>query len=180
MQRPSEIAYSGNVYVMDSQSVTLASANASKTAVGTAKFINGFYNPVGSGFNARILRAVIATTSGTPAGAYFYNFLTGIVVNSTATGTIRPINPLQTLPSAVTPQTGVVLTGTASETTALIQLATLGGPAAIAAGAGIYSVVDDPIVPITVIPGMMFGLMALGAGTTHIVQSTLFWEEVGF
>lgn len=178
--RNSEQAYSGNVYVMDSDAVTLAAANATKSALATVKLINGFYNPVGSGFNARILRVVIATTSGTPGGPFFYNYLTGEVINSTAAGTIRSINPLQTVKSVMTAQTGVVLTVVSAATTALIQLATIGGPVAVAAGAGIYTVTDDPIAPIEVVPGMVFGLTCAAAGTTHIVQTTMYWEEVKF
>lgn len=180
MLRNSERAYSGNCFVLDSGAVTLASANATKSALGTAKLINGFYNPVGSGLNARILRIIVATTSGTAAGPFFYNFLTGKVINTSAAGTIRGANPLFVKPSIVMPLVNVTLTTAASDTDALLQLCTIGGPAAIASGAGIYTVVDEPVVPIEVVPGEVFGLMAAGAGTTHIVQSTIFWEEVGF
>lgn len=178
--RYDEAAYSGPIYVMDSDAVTLASANTTKGALGTAKLVNGFYNPVGSGVNARILRVSIATTSGTPAGPFFYNFLTGAVINSTVTGTIRALSPLQNIASKMNAQTGVTLTAVGTPTTALIQLAVIGGSAAVAAGAGLYGFTDVLDIPLEVVPGMIFGIMAVGAGSTHIVQTTMFWEEVNF
>src|SRR3954469_21105659 len=63
----------GRVFISDSDSVTLAAANATKSAMGTAKFINGFLNPAGSGKNVALWKTVIATVSGTPAGPFFYN-----------------------------------------------------------------------------------------------------------
>jgi hypothetical protein len=170
----------GRVFIMDSDSVTLAAANATKSAMGTAKFINGFLNPRNSGVNAVILIASIATVSGTPAGPFFYNFYP-IVGNlsSAVTGTIRSAFLASTATgSKMTPQTGVVLATTPADTTALTQLSTIGGPAAIAAGAGVYSVADEVAGRIIVPPGFLFGIMCAGAGTTHIVQSTLQWEEV--
>lgn len=50
--------------------------------------------------------------------------------------------------------------------------------AAIAAGAGNYSVFDDVAGSFIVSPGCFFGLMATAVGTSHIVGSTLQWEEI--
>lgn len=173
-----EQAFRGNVFVSDSDAVTLAAANTTKGALATVKLINGFFNPANSGKNAVILKASLATVSGTPAGPLFYNFLVDSTISSAATGTIRASLLGASYTSAMTAQTGVVLTNTAAATTALKQLAVLGGPAAIAAGAGNYSLVDDVGGSIIVPPGVIFGLTCVGAGTTHIVQTTLMWEEV--
>jgi hypothetical protein len=173
-----EQAYRGNLFVMDSDSVTLAAANASKTALATVKLINGFFNPSTSGKNAVILFASIATTSGTPGGPYFYNFLADSTINSAATGTIRSTNLGASYTSVMTAQTGVILANVGAATTALKQLGVIGGPAAVAAGAGLYTAIDEVAGRIIVPPGVVFGLTCLAAGTTHIVQSTLMWEEV--
>lgn len=172
--------YNGNLFCMDSDSVTLAAANATKGALATVKLINGFFNPLTSGKNAVIIACNIGTVSGTAAGPFYYNFLQDSTINSASTGTIR--SPYLTLSPALaslmTPQTGVVVTNAAGGTTALKQLALMGGPAAIAAGAGNYSNFDFVDGKIIVPPGVLFGVTCTGAGTTHIVQSTLMWEEV--
>jgi hypothetical protein len=166
-------------FYMDSDSVTLAAANATKSALATAKFINGFANPPGSGKYAVIWRARVATVSGTPAGPYFYNaYQYGTKVSSAVTGTIRNALTQQSVGSAMTPQTGVVLALLPADTTALAQLATMGGPAAVAAGAGLYDKDDLIDGAIIIPPGFLFGLMCAGAGTSHVVQSTMWWEEV--
>lgn len=173
-----DAAFYRRIYSIDSDSVTLAAANASKAALATAKFIVGFFNPWDSGKLAAILSATVATVSGTPGGPFFYNYFPGITPTNAATGTIRN-NYLGTVSgSGMVSETGVVLTVHGSSTAALIQMGTLGGPAAIAAGAGMYQVNDQPRGSIIVPPGTLFGVMCLAAGTTHVVQSTLTWEEV--
>lgn len=168
----------GRLFMLDSDSVTLAAANASKSAMGTAKFINGFYNPVGSGVNAELLLAMLASVSGTPGGPFFYNFyrLVG-TLTSTPTGTIRS-GILADGGSKMTPLVGVVLATTPADATVLKQCGLMGGPAAVAAGAGLYNAIDEIAGRLIVPPGYVFGLMCLAAGTTHVVQSTLSWEEV--
>src|SRR5579859_6014041 len=86
-----EMARRGELMVLDSDSITLAAAHSTKGAAATIKFLNGFYNPVGSGVVAEILYAKVATVSGTPAGGYFYNFQDmGTGIGATVpTGTVR-------------------------------------------------------------------------------------------
>lgn len=176
--RFTEQAYRGNIYFLDSDSVTLAAANATKGAMATIKLVNGFFNPLNSGKLACILRAHVATTSGTPAGAYFYNYISGLNMTNTVTGTAKPSYLGTSATSAMLGAVNVVLTATGGPTTALNQLGVLGGPAAIAAGAGLYDAIDEVGGCIIVPPGTIFGIAALGAGTSHIVQSTLVWEEI--
>lgn len=173
--RFAEAARRGKIMLIDSDSITLAAAFASKGAGGTIKFINGFYNPANSGVNCEILRSRVATVSGTPGGPFFYNFL-GAASTATPTGTVR--NALLGGGSSAVQALVNVAVAIGGATTAFSQLAVLGGPAAIAAGAGIYDAIDEPDGSIIVPPGTCFGITCLAAGTTHIVQSTLMWEEV--
>lgn len=173
-----EQSYRGNLFVMDSDAVTAASAHATKSAMGTAKFLNGFYNPANSGKNAVIVAANVATTSGTPGGPYFYNFFNLSPITSAKTGTIRSGLLGGAGASLMVPQTNVVLTASDADTAALSQLCVLGGPAAIAAGAGIYNAFDAVDGKIIVPPGSAFGICVAAAGTTHVTQSSLFWIEV--
>lgn len=182
------------IYLIDSQAVTLASANTTKGAMGTMKLVNGFYNPTTSSVNAIVLASRVATVSGTPAGPLFYNYLnigtSTVTLTNTTTGTIQK-NILTgdtnaQAGSQMLAQVNVTLTATGSPTTALTQLCTIGGPAAVAAGVGIYSSDEQGFtyVPpqeqgwVVVPPGCVFGITATGAGTTHIVQTTLWWREV--
>jgi hypothetical protein len=173
------------VFFIDSDSVTLAAANATKSAAGTIKLINGFYNPLGSGFDCHIISANVSTVSGTPAGPYFFNAQTlgAVSLTNAATGKIwagplNTINQGQTtfvLPNNQTifAEVNVALVRSDAATTAFSQVWTLGGPAAIAAGAGEYDCDKEIAGRIIVPPGCVFGITATGAGTTHIVQSTL-------
>jgi hypothetical protein len=166
------------VFSLDALNVTLAAANASAAALATAKFITGFYNPADSGKLALVLNAVVATVSGTPAGPFAYNYISGVVPTNAATGTIRSAYLGYSGGSGMVAEAGVVLTVSGGATTALTRLGTLGGPAAIATGAGVYHVADAVRGQIIVPPGTLFGIMCTAAGTTHIVDATLTWEEV--
>lgn len=173
-----EPTYRGGVYSLDSDSVTLAAANTTKGALGTIKLVNGFYNPVGSGKLACILAARVTSVSGTPAGGFFFNYITGITVNSATTGSVKSAYLGGSASSAMLAAVNVVLTALGAPTTAMVQLESIGGPAAIAAGAGEYDAFTPVDGRIIVPPGAVFGIAATGAGTTHIVQSTLVWEEI--
>lgn len=175
-----EGAVRGVVFTLDSDSVTLAAANATKGALATLKFINGFWNPPNSGKVCSILRATVATVSGTPAGPYFYNFIPNMsTVSSASTGTVRSMFLGSAAASIVRPQVNVALAVLPADTTTTgIQLGTLGGPSAVAATGVISSVAEEVAGAIIVPPGTLFGITCVGAGTSHVVQSTLVWEEV--
>lgn len=178
MPRFAEHALRSRLFVMDSDSVTLAAAHTTKGALATVKLINGFFNPLTSGKNAIILLSKIATVSGTPAGPFFYNFLVDSTINSASTGTIRNGRVDNPQASVLTPQTNVIVANAAAATTALKQLAVIGGPAAVAVAGNVESLVDPVDGMIVVPPGCLFGITCTGAGTTHIVQSTLAWIEL--
>lgn len=174
-----EATVSGRVFTMDSDAVTLAAANATKSALATVKLINGFFNPLTSGKNAVIIAAHVATTSGTPGGPYLWNTISGVTVNSAATGTIRSgLVGSSAYSSSMTAQTGVVVTVIGGATTNLTQYGVMGGPAAIAAGAGLYDAYEEVGGRIVVPPGTLFGLTCAAAGTSHVVQTSITWEEV--
>jgi hypothetical protein len=178
--RYSALCRNGNIYILDSDAVTLAAANTTKGAAATIKLINGFVNPFGSGVNAHILMVKSATVSGTPAGPLFYNAQSlpaGVSLSNAATGTIRSafINTIAgaATPNTITPEVNVVITRSDAATTAFTQIGVHGGPAAIAAGAGLYDDQDEVAGKMIVPPGTVFGLTAVGAGTTHVVQTTI-------
>ena len=170
--------YRGLCFSLDSDAVTAAAANATKGALATVKLVNGFANPQGGTKLAVITAITTATTSGTPGGPLFYNFLGGISVTSAATGTIRSNYLGGSSTSGMLPQVNVVVTVSGGATTALTQLGVHGGPAAIAAGAGLYGFTDYIDGKIIVGPGCVFGLTVVAAGTSHVIQSTIYWEEI--
>ena len=179
-----EQAYRGNLFILDSGAITLASTYTTASAAGTAKLICGIFNPTGSGKNVVVLGAMTCLISGTSTGEFVYNaqtFPAGVSVTVTASGgTIRSsvINTIAVGSASVcTPQNAVVITRSDAATTALTQIGTCGGTAAIAAGAGIYSVYDDVAGKIIIPPGTVFGISQIGAGT-GAAYGTLYWEEV--
>lgn len=173
--RYEDLALNGELFISDSDSVTMAAANTTKTALATAKFINGFFNPQNSGKNAIIQSVNCSVVSGTATGPFVFNFIQGVTATNTVTGTIR--NALLGGPSSgMTAETGVILTVSGGATTALVQCYTIGGPAASAVGAGIHSVTEDVAGKIVVPPGTLFGIMQVGAATA-VVQTTLTWRE---
>lgn len=174
-----EQTYRGNTFVLDSGSVTAVAATAAAQAMGTAKFLNGFFNPTNSGKNAVLIGASIATVSGTPGGPILYEVTAGAgTLTSASTGTIRSGLIGGAGKSLMTPQVMVTLTALDADTTALVQIGTAGGPAASAAGAGVNSVYDNIDGKIIIPPGYAFGLCDTATGTTHVLQTTLYWIEV--
>lgn len=174
-----EQTYRGNLFMLDSGSVTVIAANAAGQAMGTAKFLNGFFNPVASGKNAVIVGANVATVSGTPGGPILYEVSAGPgTITSASTGTIRSGMVGGAAKSLMTPQVMIALTALDADTTALVQIGTSGGPAASAVGAGVNSAYDFVDGKIIVPPGFAFGLCSTATGTTHVLQTTLYWIEM--
>lgn len=173
--------YRGGGYVIDSGAVTISSAHTTGGNAGTIKFVNGFVNPATSDKTISILYAVIATVSGTPAGPFYWNSFvlpTGVAVTSAVTGTVQASRVGATAGNIASPQVNVVVTLTAGATTAFNQFATIGGPAAVAAAGNIESVAELGAGRVTVPPGTVFGICATGAGTTHVVESSIYFEEL--
>jgi hypothetical protein len=173
-----EQAYRGQLFIQDSGSVTCIAATAAGQAMGTAKFLNGFVNPVNSGKNAVIIGVTCASVSGTPGGPLLYGASAAPgTFTQAATGTIRSALLGGAGSSLMKAATMVALVALDADTTATIQVGTAGGPAAIAAGAGVYSFYDDVAGKIIVPPGWAFGLVDTATGTSHVLQSTMYWIE---
>lgn len=173
-----EQAYRGNLFILDSGSQTCIAASAAGQNMGTAKFLNGFFNPTNSGKNAVLIGATVATVSGTPGGPLLYEVTAGAgTLTSASTGTIRSGMIGGAAKSLMTPQVMVTLVALDADTTALVQIGTAGGNSAIAAGAGVGSFYDDIAGKIIIPPGYAFGLCDTATGTTHVVQTTLYWIE---
>lgn len=177
--RYQEAAVRGALFSLSNVAYTIVAGNASAGALGTILFINGFFNPINSGKNAVILRHKFQTTSGTPGGPLVYNFYCGLNITSAATGTIRGgILSNSAASSSMIPQVAVIIAATPAATPAALVYGPADGPAAIAAGAGLYSGTDETAGSIVVPPGCVFGVAATATGTTQIVGDQLVWEEV--
>jgi hypothetical protein len=173
-------AFYGRLFSLSSGSQTIVAANASAGAAGTIAFINGFYNPIGSNVLAAVQRVAGASVSGTPGGPLLYNFLClPNRLTSAPTGTIRGgILGNSAAGSRMVPLVQVVVATLPADTSAFNEIGPAGGPAAIAAGAGNYGFVDNldgcDIVP----PGCAWGLTSTATGTTHVVRTRIWWEEL--
>lgn len=173
-----ETTVRGNMFSLDSGAQTMAAATVTGAAAGTAKFLNGIYNPMGSGKLAAIVMSRVVNISGTPGTYYSYNAQSGILTTtSAATGTIQSGLIGSTTTSAMTPLVMVVLSN-GGGTAAMQQFAIQGGPGNLSSGT--TNLCSDDMVDgrIIVPPGCLFGLMVGSAGTTWVLQSTLFWEEI--
>jgi hypothetical protein len=160
--------------------VTLAAANALGTAVpaaGAAQPILGLLNPASSGVNLVINKALVATLFGTPAGGFMFGFLPntqaalytgtqsnkGVKANTLTSSSLAVVLP------------NLAVTGT---TVQFVELKQLGGPAAVAAGAGVYTAFEEVAGDVIIPPGAVIGIFAVAAGTSHLVKASLQWAEV--
>lgn len=170
-----EQTYRGNVFSVSALAYTIvATTDISPLPANTGVPIVGVFNPVNSGKNASILYAAFTTTSGTPGGPLIWNVIPA-PAGITATG-VQPTNNFTFTAS------GSVMRGFSASaitgSSAGIPIGPMGGPAAIAAGAGNYTVTEEVAGRIIVPQGGFLGLAATAVGTTHIVSAWLIWEEV--
>ena len=179
--RYAEAAVNGNIFHATNTGVgiTLAAPNAIGAAVpvaGAAQPILGLVNPVNSGVYLIINRTKVLTLSGTPGGGFIFGIIsnqaaayTGVTTNrGTQASSLQPGGRAIVIPN-------LALTGTPAVVTELRQI---GGPAAVAAGAGVYTVDEETAGDILVPPGAILGIFAQAAGTTHVVKASLTWEEI--
>lgn len=172
-------ALENRLFSIDGGEVTITTAEVTGSAMGTAKYINGFLNPHNSGFNVAVLTTIVTHTSGTPGGALVYDMAwTGTLrVTSAATGTVRGgiLNEYASH-AAIRPLVGVVLATLPATTAVLTRVGRIGGTAAVALGAGDHTTRDDVDGKIVIPPGAIFGIAAVAVGTSHIVASQLYLE----
>lgn len=165
----------GNVYTLQTKSATVTvTTDISPLPATTGRALIGIINPPTSGVNAAILKAGFSTISGTPGGPFYIDVLPGCLATLTP-GTL-PTNNL-TLAATGSKMIGVVAAVPAQSAVARM-LRPLGGPAAIAAGAGMHQVDEEIAGLIVVPPGGMLVITAHAVGTTHVVSLYLAWEEI--
>ncbi len=154
--------------------VTLAATHASPLTAATGTPILSIYNPANSGKNIILVKTKSTTTSGTPGGPLLWNLVPN-PANITATFTV--------------PQSNIVGGGAASVAHLFNNIAVagstvgtayrvLGGAAAIAVGAGIYSFEEEHKGDLIIAPGSMIALCCTAAGTTHIISAFTEWLEL--
>lgn len=175
--RYQEAVLQGQVYSLATAAagVTIAAANVFSAA--NAAPLVGIYNPITSGKNAIIWHGSHQWNSGTPAAG-------GLVWGTS------PLPPLGNLASANTPINSLTLSPAGSAMRGFVNNAltgitgnqlhrNAGGPPVFALAAGApawyYDLVDGCIV---VPPGATCGLYAAAAGTSPIVNASMFWEEI--
>lgn len=166
----------GNVYTAANAAagVTLASTSASPLAAGTGVPIIGLYNPAGSQVKLVVLRVKIAQVSGTPGGGFAWNVIPATGSTITAAST----QGLNNLTFAAGGQAKVYNFTAITGSTAASMFRPIGGPAAIALGAGVNSVEEITDGDIVIMPGCFAGIACTAAGTTNIVSAGVTWEEV--
>lgn len=176
-----EAASRGNVFMAASASVTVAATTNSGQSLGTVQPILGICNPLASGKMFSLLSTNIATISGTPGGPFYYNFTTGISgLNTYTAATVRStyLSGLGGSGVAQVATQGTAMAVIGGATTALTELGVIGGPAAVAAGAGMYQVTDDVAGRIIIPPGTILTIATHTTGTTHVLKAWMAWEEV--
>jgi hypothetical protein len=171
-----ENAYRGNVFTASQAAVgsTIIAANVSPVAAAAAALFC-LYNVAGNTKNAVILRTIINSISGTPGGGFVFNVIPS-PAGITAGGNLTPINNLNF--AAAGSQMRVISQSALTGSVLAVMFRAIGGPAAVAAGAGLYGVNEETAVDIIVVPGAALIIAASATGTTHIVTCSMTWAEV--
>lgn len=154
--------------------VTLAATHASPLTAGTGTPILSVYNPANSGKNLHLVKTKSTTTSGTPAGPLLWNVVPN-PANITAASAPGASNIIGGAAGSVAKcWNNTAVTGSTAGTAYRV----LGGPAAVAAGAGLYNFEEEHKGDLIIPPGSMLALCATGAGTTHVISAWAEWAEV--
>jgi hypothetical protein len=166
----------GGIFLSQIDALTLLATHASPLTAGTGTPIIGIYNPPQSGVNIAILKAGHATTSGTPGGPLKWNTVSNpqAITGTNAGSALSALVGSTIFSSAARLWNNTAVTGSATGVMFRMQ----GGPAAIAAGAGIYSSFEEHAGDLVIAPGGMLALCCTAVGTTHIISAFVSWEEV--
>lgn len=175
--RYAEMASRRQTFTLLSKSVTIAASHVAPIAATTGTFLCGIHNPVDSGIVAAVILGTVAVVSGTPGGPFYWDVGFNGTTTAASTGTI--LNNYLSVGSANAGSSmkAVNNVALAGMSVACSTLRPLGGPAAVAAGAGLYSVLDYVDGMIVVPPGCFCGITAHAAGTTVVVSSSITWQE---
>jgi hypothetical protein len=172
-----EAALRGNVFTASTAQagITVASGNISPMSAGGTPHL-ALYNPWGSGKFASILRVTSVTVSGTPgAGAFSYNVgwnqIISIAGNITARCNLAGGKQATCRAISATAMTG----SAACVPLRPIGKATFAGAAAVInPDLGFVDILNGEVV---LPPGGLFVICIAAAGTTHVVASSITWEE---
>lgn len=171
-----ESVRTGNVYMLQTKSATVtATTDISPLPATTGRGLIGIINPPASGKYAAILKVGFSTVSGTPGGPFYFD-VSAPNSGATLTPGTTPTNCL-TLAAAGSSMIGVSA-AVPVQTAAARMIRPIGGPAAIASGAGMYHVDEEIAGSIVIPPGGMIVVSAHAVGTSHVVSLYLSWEEV--
>jgi hypothetical protein len=154
--------------------VTIAATHNTPLTAGTGTPITSIYNPIGSGMNIAILKVVQDLTSGTPAGPLVWNNVPLPQNITAASASPISMNINSPVSSVAKTWTNTAVTGS----TAGVLLFADGGFAAVAAGAGIQTLMNMRDGDIIIPPGTMLALCSYGTGTSHLTSGLVIWEEV--
>lgn len=171
----SELVLRGQVYTASTAAagISLAATHVSPLAAGTGTPIIGVFNPLNSGVVLKILKVRIASISGTPGGPFVWNVIPALAGLSSAIGQLGLNNKTFVPGGAARAVVGAALAGSVLAT----MFGVIGGPSAVALGAGVNSIeaVIDGLVQVQ--PGCFLGVAATAAGTTHVASAMLTWAE---
>lgn len=172
-----EAASRGNVFIMPVKSATVtATTDISPLPATTGRALVGVLNPAGSGKKFSILKIGIASVSGTPGGPFYIDVVPNCNVPASLAASGTPIS-LSGLSAA-----GSAGRGFAAAVPAQAVVATmvrpLGGPAAVAAGAGMYDVQEEIDGAIELPENSLLVVTAHATGTSHVISGYVMWEEI--
>lgn len=172
--RMNEAVVRGKVFTVSGKSVTVtATTDISPLPATTGRCVLGLSNPNGSGVQMSILKINVSTVSGTPGGPFYIDVFTGFT--TAAAGTV----PVSNLSFAATGSSGKGLAASVPAQAAIAtMLRPLGGPAAIAAGAGLYSINDEVAGEIVLQPNSFMCITAHAVGTSHVISGSITFEEI--
>lgn len=181
-----EQAYRGNLFSNGVTALTALTANTI-TLTATTTPILGIYNPLGSGVNAVILQATLASginnAATTGPGAFIWAASTGNTAISTGSA---PVNHL-TLAASGSKCKGMAFVALTGLTTNLVALEAADFPTpTIITTAAVATSIQTPTVVSTqnidgsfvVPPGGVLALLNTVSTTTVSVTGRLMWEEV--
>jgi hypothetical protein len=170
-----ETTYRQSMFSTFINALTLASTHATPLSAGTGTPIIGIYNPIGSGKNMSIVRVQQATTSGTPGGPLVWNIVPNPQnITASTNATAYNMATLQQTGSVTRMWNNTAVTGS----TAGVAFRNAGGPTTTAVTGAIFSYVEEYAGSFIVPPGSMISLCCTAAGTSHVINCYLEWEEI--
>ena len=174
--RYTEAVGRGSCYITAVKSFTVTvTTDISPLPATTGRSLLGVFNPAGSGKNLFLLKAGIATVSGTPGGPFYLDYIAAPSGILAAIGGV-PTNLLTLLAAGSVARTMNAVVP--AQTLVAVMLRPLGGFGAVALGAGLAHFHEDLGGAVAVPPGAAVVVSAHAVGTSHVASGHLMWEEV--